>query len=78
MKMSKFKGLIGVTLCLVVITLASIVYEKSMPIGRFDSQGRKMFRLCETEPSEPYFELKAPLDNWTAQAITRLKPMRMG
>jgi len=72
MKMSKFKGLIGVTLCLVIITLASIVYEKSMPIGRFDSEGTKMFKLCETEPSEPYFELKAPLDNWTAQAIQNL------
>jgi len=72
MKMSKFKGLIGVTLCLVVITVASIVYEKSMPIGRFDSEGTKMFRLCETEPSEPYLELKAPLDNWSAQAIQDL------
>jgi len=74
LKVSKFKGLIGVTLCLVVITLASIVYEKSTapPIGRFDSEGTKMFIFCETEPSEPYFELKAPLDNWTAQAIQDL------
>ena len=72
MKVSKFKGLIGVTLCLVVITVASIVYEESMLVGRFDSEGTKMFRFCETEPSEPYFELKAPLDNWTAQAIQDL------
>lgn len=72
MKVSKFKGLIGVTLCLVVITLASIVYEGSMPVGRFDSEGTKMFRFCETEPSEPYFELKDPLDNWSAQAIQDL------
>ncbi|MDH5746801.1 MAG: hypothetical protein OEZ21_07610 [Candidatus Bathyarchaeota archaeon] len=72
MKMSKFKGLIAVTLCLIVITVLGIVYEKSMPIGRFDSEGTKMFRLCETELSEPYFELKAPLDNWTAQAVQNL------
>lgn len=46
MKVSKFKGLIGVTLCLVVITVASIVYEESMLVGRFDSEGTKMFRFC--------------------------------
>jgi len=74
MKVSRFKGLIGVTLCLVVITVAEIVYEKSIvpSVGRHDEEGWKMFRLCETEPSEPYFELKAPLDNWTAQAIQNL------
>ena len=72
MKVSKFRGLIAVTLCLIVITVSAIVYEKSMPKGRQDGQGSKMFRLYETEPSEPYLELKHPLDNWTAQAIQNL------
>jgi hypothetical protein len=72
MKVSKFKGLIAVTVCLVIITVSAIVYEKSLPRGRYDEQGWKLFRLCETEPSEPYLELKDPLDNWTAQAIQDL------
>jgi hypothetical protein len=68
----KFKGLIAVTVCLVIITLSAIVYEKSLLRGRYDEQGRKLFRLCETEPSEPYLELKDPLDKWTAQALQDL------
>jgi len=70
--MSKFKGLIVVTLCLAIITVLAIAYVKSLPVGRFDSQGWKMFRLCETEPCESYLELKEPLDDWTAQAIQNL------
>jgi len=74
MEVSKFKGLIVVTVCLAIITLAEIGYEisKAPPAGRHDEQGKKLFRLCETEPCESYLELKDPLDNWTAQAIQDL------
>lgn len=70
----RFKGLIAVTLCMVIITVSEIVYEKSVapPAGRQDEQGVKLFRLCETEPCESYLELVDPLDNWTAQAIQNL------
>jgi len=46
MKVSKFKGLIGVTLCLVVITVAAIVYEKSIvpSVGRHDEEGWKPYK----------------------------------
>ena len=72
MKMSKFKILIAVTLFLIIITVLAIVYVKSLPVGRFDSQGTKLFRLRETDRSESYLELKDPLDNWSAQAIQDL------
>lgn len=66
----RFKVLIVATLCLVIITLYEI--STAPPVGRRDEQGVKLFRLCETDPSEPYLELKDPPDNWTAQAIQNL------
>ncbi len=70
----KFKTLVVITLCMAIVTVIAIVYEKSTapPAGRQEEPAVKMFRLCETEPSEPYFELVEPLDNWTTQAIQDL------
>jgi len=70
----RFKKLVVITLCMAIVTVIAIVYMKSTapPVGRQEETARKMFGLHETEPSEPYFELVDPLDNWTAQAIQDL------
>jgi len=67
----RYKSSIAVTLVLTVVSVVAIFYEisTSPPAGRQDREAKKMFRLQEIEPSEPYLELVEPLDEWTARAI---------
>jgi len=69
----KFKPLVAVTVCMVIVTVLVLAYEKSVvpPAGR-QERAYKMFILRETEPFKSYCELVEPLDSWTARAIQDL------
>lgn len=67
----KYKLSIAATVVLALVTVVGIFYGISTAPqpGWLVGEGKKMFRLQEIEPSEPYLELADPLDEWTARAV---------